>query len=52
MGDSDVRTQHCECGSELYHVKWTFEGEVWAECAECGRRTSAFEDWVVDTRKP
>lgn len=34
------RTLHCECGSEEYNIKWTYDGDAWAVCAECGRPTS------------
>lgn len=34
------RTQHCECGSEMYHIHGTPEGDIWATCADCGRPTA------------
>jgi len=39
-------TQHCECGSETYHIKrqLTPEIKVWAECTDCGRPTGVFGD--------
>lgn len=54
----NVRTQHCECGSEEYHIKWTgFGDEKWAECADCGRPTATLGDgmkkqmeWMDRTR--
>jgi hypothetical protein len=44
MTDETI-TQHCECGSETYHIKTTIDrAEAWAECTECGRPTAVFAD--------
>lgn len=40
---SGARTQHCECGNDTYHIKWTLETEpeLWVECSECGRKINS-----------
>lgn len=44
--------QHCECGSETYHVKVTEDRQkVWAECAECGRPTGVLGDGMEKQRE-
>jgi len=41
----DIRTMHCECGSETYEIKASADlTERWAECADCGRPTGLFDD--------
>ena len=43
---TDERIQSCECGNETYHIKFelAIAGDVWAECAECGRPTGSLGD--------
>lgn len=42
---SHRRTLECSgCGSETYNLCWTYDGDLWAECSECGRPTSAVGD--------
>lgn len=40
-----TRTQHCQCGTDTYHVKFDLStGAAWAECTACGRPTKTLGD--------
>ena len=43
--ESEPIKQHCECGSETYHVMTTeARDKIWAQCADCGRPTRVMGD--------
>lgn len=50
---TDERTLTCGgCGGEQFNIKFRMEAgtDVWAECADCGRRTRALDN-LPDPRK-
>lgn len=52
---SDPRTLSCgDCGSKEFHIRFrlrsTPDVDVWAECADCGRKSRALDE-VPGARK-
>lgn len=42
---TEPRTLTCGgCGGEEFNIRFNYEGETWAVCADCGRRTRALDD--------